>query len=37
MQEPENVIAPIATPKDISTRDKILIFPTWPIPKDEGL
>ena len=37
MQEPENVMAPIATPKDISIKDKILMFPTCPIPNDDGL
>ena len=37
MQEPEKVIAPIATPKDISIKDKSLILPSWPIPNDAGL
>jgi len=37
IQDPEKVIAPIATPNDISTNDKTLIFPTCPIPNDAGL
>ena len=37
IQDPENVIAPIDTPKDISIKEASLIFPISPIPNDEGL
>ena len=37
IQDPENVIAPIEAPKDISIKEANLIFPVSPIPKDEGL
>ena len=30
-------MAPIATPNDISIKDKTLIFPNWPIPNEDGL
>ena len=37
MHDPENVIAPMETPKDISIKDANLMFPDSPIPKEEGL
>ena len=36
MIEPENVIAPIAAPKDISIKLASFIFPTYPNPKASG-
>ena len=36
MIEPVKVMAPIATPSDISIRLAVLMAPTWPMPNAAG-